>query len=132
MTSSPSNTGSSVSAAQPTEQSVESQVLVVRVSLWVRLVRVGGLLFAMIWKFMWDVWVTTEKHLGKLWEAAVLRYVLLNTWNPDQKSWWVRFILTCKIAGLKDAVQKDIGIIRRYVSCLIFIARLYAISSNIA
>jgi hypothetical protein len=54
-----------------------------------------------------------EMYLGKSWEAAVIGYVQLNTWNPDQNSWWVRFILTCKIAGLKDAVKEDVGIVLR-------------------
>jgi hypothetical protein len=107
MASSPSNQGGPSSVAHSTGQSVESQVTlgVVGVSLWGRLVLAVMLAYAIL-----------EMHLGKCWEAAVIGYVQLNSWNPDPNSWWVRFILACKIAGLKDAVKQDVGIILRYSS----------------
>jgi hypothetical protein len=122
MASSPSIKGSPSRAAHSTEQAMESQVTssVAGVSLWGRLVLAFMLAYAIL-----------EMHLGKCWESAVVGYVQLNSWNPDPNSWWVRFILACKVAGLKDAVKQDVGIVLRYSSVLLILCNCHSIIAKL-
>jgi hypothetical protein len=60
-----------------------------------------------------STWSSLVSYLVKIKELIVLTWVILNSWEPDQTSWWVKFILDAKISGLKDAVKPGIGIFRR-------------------
>jgi hypothetical protein len=60
-----------------------------------------------------STWRSLISYGVKIKELIVLTWVLLDSWEPDQTSWWVKFILDAKISGLKDAVKPGIGIFRR-------------------